>query len=73
MHLFTQHLFSNGLKAAGGLVSDDGSGAFLPESNGQGGWEEMAGISFIVHKGVKILYEDASQSKADEILAFMES
>ncbi len=33
----------------------------------------MAGISFIVHKGVKILYEDASQSKADEILAFMES
>jgi len=25
-----------------------------------------------MHKGVKILYEDVAQSKADEILAFME-
>ncbi len=32
----------------------------------------MPGISFITHKGVKILYEDASQSKVDEILAFIE-
>ena len=32
----------------------------------------MAGISFIMHKGVKILYEDVSQSKADDILAFIE-
>jgi len=31
----------------------------------------MAGISFIMHKGVKILYEDVSQSKSDEILAFI--
>jgi hypothetical protein len=32
----------------------------------------MPGISFITHKGVKILYEDVSQSNADDILAFIE-
>ncbi len=32
----------------------------------------MAGISFIMHKGVKILYEDVSQSKADDILCFIQ-
>ena len=32
----------------------------------------MPGISFITHKGVKILYEDVSQSSADDILTFIE-
>ena len=32
----------------------------------------MAGISFITHNGVKILYEDYSQSKPVEILALIE-
>ena len=32
----------------------------------------MAGISFIMHKGVRILYEDVSNSKTDEILSFIE-
>jgi hypothetical protein len=33
----------------------------------------MAGISFITHNGVKILYEDYSQSKPVEILALIEN
>ncbi len=32
----------------------------------------MADISFIMHKGVKIVYEDCSYSKPDEILTLME-
>lgn len=32
----------------------------------------MPGISFITHKGVKILYEDVSQSKAEDILTFIQ-
>jgi len=32
----------------------------------------MPGISFIMHKGVSILYEDFSQSKPDEVLALIE-
>ena len=32
----------------------------------------MPGVSFITHKGVKILYEDFSKSKTDEVLALIE-
>jgi len=32
----------------------------------------MAGISFIIHKGVKIAYQDWSYCKPDEILTFIE-
>ena len=32
----------------------------------------MAGVSFIMHKGVKILYEDFSQVKPEEVLALIE-
>lgn len=32
----------------------------------------MAGVSFITHKGVRILYEDFSHSKTDDVLALIE-
>jgi hypothetical protein len=32
----------------------------------------MAGISFITHQGVRIIYEDYSQCKTDEVLALLE-
>lgn len=32
----------------------------------------MSGVSFITHKGVRILYEDFSKCKTDEVLALIE-